>query len=167
MFKHLLASLACLTAAPCASTDQSTPFALVQFESGVDGGVRQEYMVVASDGQSLERAALFNFLSGRQPQTRRLPADRPLSINATMTHFSLGIEMAHSRCNALARFTPVAGRTYRVVQAELRLDICELRVIDTSTGAPPGDLEITDNANTWLRQSAAPANAPQGGQTRQ
>ncbi len=164
MFRRLLASLACVAAAACASTaadDASAAFASLHFEkglttnTGVHVGARQEYAIVASDGRSHEEAAAFDFLNSNRSQIRRVAADRTVSVVATVRYYDLTIplsartaerhsRMDNARCNALARFTPAPGRTYRVVQSELSLGVCELRITDAETGAPPDDLDVSN-----------------------
>ena len=157
MFKPLLAALALLGTtgfAPAASADEREPSAVVEFQRGYpdDGGglftrADQEYLVLDNDDQSFRRAAIFGVLSRRESRTRSVPAGQRLTINAIVSYSEVSV----GQCTGRAQFTPIAGHTYTVVQAELRPAVCEFRVTDVTTGAPPPDLEIVDDISGRAR----------------
>jgi hypothetical protein len=78
----------------------------------------------------------------------------PLQLHANTTYvYATGVSstgygyyanMANNQCNEGATFTPQAGHTYVVTQAELSYAQCELRIVDATTGAAPPDLSLSN-----------------------
>jgi len=147
----VLAALGCLAVAACVTADQevdaTSPTGTLQFEKGYTTGYGwgratfQEY-AIADESWACDRvsqAASFSWANAA-PIERRIAAGSPVRLVANTTYVETNT--GAFECAARATFTPEAGRTYRVVHAELSPATCELRVIDTSTGAPPADLEL-------------------------
>jgi hypothetical protein len=148
MIRPLVATLALLglaMASPAGAEDDGAS-ATIEYRRGfADGrpflGADQEYRVLESDGMSFRRAALFNFLSRSGPRTREAPAGQRLTINAIISYGDVGV----GQCTGRARFTPIAGHAYTVIQVEVRPGVCEFHIVDTTTGAAPLDLEVVND----------------------
>ena len=166
-----LAALACLVVTACVTTyeevDATSPFGTLQFEKGYTTGygfgrsTSQEYAIADESWacDRVRRAAFFTWNNDERVD-RRIAAGPPARLVANTTYFMYqggGPPTLNNQCAARATFTPEAGRTYRVVHAELSPVRCELQVIDTSTGAPPPDLELQQSygCSTPTRQPRA------------
>ena len=150
MVKLFLAAIAWLGAiayAPLCGAEERQPTATIVFERGYPEEDRrlftradQEYLVLDSDG-SFRRAAIFGIMGRRPSRTREVPAGQRLTINAIVTYSEVSV----GPCTGRAQFTPIAEHNYTVVQTELRPAVCEFRILDVTTGAPPPDLEIVND----------------------
>ena len=164
MIRRILLALLCLGAAACVATyrevEDGAATAVIQFEKGYTTGLgfgnsaSQEYSI-ADDADALRRAAFFTWTNS-DPISRRVAAGESLRLHATTTYFyTTGVtstgygyyaNMANNQCNEGATFTPQAGHTYVVTQAELSYAQCELRIVDATTGAAPPDLSLSNAA---------------------
>lgn len=142
--------LALFLAACAAGPEQvsvDTPHATLEFEKGYTTGANaveatvQEYSL-STDGQcgSREETATFTWVTGAAMR-RRAAADQKLYVSAVTTYYASGMRVAGT-CSAWATFTPEVGHTYRVVQREQRLGVCEVEVVDQQLGRAPADLVI-------------------------
>jgi hypothetical protein len=155
MLRGLLATLILLGISAFASSAgaQEQATATVVFQRGYSHSGAlfelgdQEYLVLDSDGMSFRRAANFGPLLRRETRSRELPAGERLTINAILTYSQRSV----GQCNGRARFTPIAGHSYTVVQQEMQAAVCEFRVVDVTTGAPPPDLEIVNDISGRAR----------------
>ena len=164
MTKQLLFSIAALAGAAwatAATADNTRSSVTFEFHRGYTPergnifgeGTSQEYNVVNEDGLSATTGASFNHFGRSEVRTRRYPAGRRFTISATTTYLHVdlgifstdGISDDSGRCDALAQFTPTAEHTYAVTQVVRRLGDCDLQVLDTATGAPPDDLEVSNH----------------------
>lgn len=151
----LVTSLVATTYATIVAADDLSASVILEFHRGYEnrgtifeGAPRQQYAVVDANGLSATIAATFTSFSRDAFRTRRYQAGRRLSINAVTTyaHIDIGGSGETRRCDALARFTPLAGHTYNVTQVELSLGNCDLQVFDTATGRSPDGLDVSNHA---------------------
>jgi hypothetical protein len=166
MTKQLLFSIAVLAGASwatAATADTARPSVTFEFHRGyapdsgniLGEGTSQEYTVVNEDGLSANTAANFNHFGHSELRARQYPAGRRFTVSATTTYTHVDLDIFHSddgiisddprRCDALARFTPMAGHTYAITQVVRRLGDCDLQVLDTATGAPPDDIDVSNH----------------------
>jgi hypothetical protein len=166
MLRFLSVLPLCVALGACATryqeVDASLPHATITFEKGYRTGAggygavsMQSYTFADNEGcTNMVHAAAFAWVTGAS-HSRRVRIDQPVYVQAHTEYEQvtgvrsegIGVVVAESairECLGSASFTPEAGHAYRVVQEELSYGVCEMRVVDVATGAPPPGLTATN-----------------------
>lgn len=150
-----------LTVNACASLyqspDKNEPHAQIIFEKGykAEGDKIAIYAVEQSDTCNIDKQASIAKLGAihNKPIIKRVPADQPISILATIQYWTTSLSNnvygpvnlnVDEVCFSRVTFIPEKNKTYRAKLTEKSFRNCELSFVNESDGSLPSGADIVD-----------------------